>query len=164
MKSLRAIAEPVAEAHGLDLIAIELVGGPDTVLRVSVDRPGGATIQDCTRVSRQLSPELDTADLIQEAYSLEVSTPGIERPLQREQDFVYFTGCTARIKLYGVDGRRRLTGVLLGVESGKLTLRLEAETRLIPLADVERANLVLDLAQYARLGEGLHPIEPEGSP
>ncbi len=164
MSSLRAIAEPVVEAHGLDLVAIELVHAPETVLRVSVDKPGGATIQDCTRVSRQLSPELDTADLIQVAYALEVSTPGIERPLQREKDFVYFTGCTARLKLYGVDGRRRLTGVLAGVDAGILKLRLEAETRAIPLTDVERANLVLDLDQYARLGEGLHPIEHEGSP
>lgn len=167
LASLREIVAPVIEEAGLQLVAIELtsgLGGTGPVLRVSVDKPGGATISDCTRVSRQLSPKLDEADPVAHAYTLEVSTPGIDRPVQSEADFVRFTGCTARIKLYGTDGRRRVTGVLSGVHEGRLSFQVGPETRLVPLTEIERCNLVLDLAQYARLGEGLHPIEQEGTP
>lgn len=164
LTSLRAVAEPVAERIGVEVVAIEVVGGPRPILRVSIDRVGGSTIDDCARVSRQLSPALDVADLLDAAYTLEVSTPGIERPLQRERDFVYFAGCTVRMKLFGMDARRRLSGVLLGCEDGTVRVRVGEEVRLVPLADVERAQLVLDLDQYARLGEGLHPIAQEGTP
>ncbi|MDP2312825.1 MAG: ribosome maturation factor RimP [Pseudomonadota bacterium] len=163
--SLRALAEPVAERQGCDLVAIELVGGAagKRVLRVSLDKVGGATISDCTQVSRALSPVLDAEDLIASAYDLEVSTPGMERPLQREKDFAYFAGCDARIKLYGMDGRRRLKVRLLGAADGTVRVKVDDEgERLIPLADIERANLILDLEQFARLGQGLHPVnQPE---
>ena len=159
--SLRALAEPVAERQGCDLVAIELVGGlaGRRILRVSVDKPGGATIADCAKVSRALSPALDAEDLIPAAYDLEVSTPGMERPLQREKDFAYFAGCEARIKLYGMDGRRRLKARLLGAADGNVRVLVEGEgERILPLGDIERANLVLDLDQFARLGQGLHPV------
>jgi ribosome maturation factor RimP len=156
--ALRALAEPVVERNGCELVAIELGGSGMRVLRFSVDRTGGATIEDCTRISRQLSPALDVADLIATAYQLEVSTPGMERPVQREKDFVYFAGCTVRVKTFGSDGRRRLKGVIRGVVEGYVELDVEGELRRIPLEDVERANLDLDLDQYARMGEGLHPL------
>ncbi|MES2638605.1 MAG: ribosome maturation factor RimP [Myxococcota bacterium] len=159
--SLRALAEPVAERQGCDLVAIELVGGPNgkRVLRVSLDKVGGASIADCAKVSRGLSPALDAEDLIASAYDLEVSTPGMERPLQREKDFAYFAGCEARIKLYGMDGRRRLKVRLLGAADGQVRVHVDDEgERIIPLSDIERANLVLDLEQFARLGQGLHPV------
>jgi len=160
--SLRTLVEPVAERQGCELVAIELVGGlaGKRVLRISIDKVGGATIADCTRVSRALSPVLDEDDLIPSAYDLEVSTPGMERPLQREKDFAYFAGCEARIKLYGMDGRRRLKARLLGASDGQVRVSVEGEgERIIPLDDIERANLILDLDQFARLGQGLHPVE-----
>jgi ribosome maturation factor RimP len=162
--TLRALIEPVAERQGCDLVAIELVGGlaGKRVLRVSIDKVGGATISDCTKVSRALSPVLDADDLIPSAYDLEVSTPGMERPLQREKDFAYFAGCEARIKLYGMDGRRRLKVRLLGASDGQVRVNVEGEgERILPLDDIERANLVLDLDQFARLGQGLHPVESD---
>jgi len=166
-QSLRALVEPVAEAQGCDVVAIELVGAPtgDRVLRVSIDRPGGATITDCTKVSRGISPALDEGDLIDGAYNLEVSTPGMERPLQREKDFAYFAGCEARIKLYGMDGRRRLKVRLTGASGGVVHAQLDSgEEQHILLDDIERANLVLDLDQYARLGQGLHPVAEGETP
>ena len=162
--ALRALGEPVAERFGCELVAIEILGGARTVLRVSVDRPGGATIEDCTRISRALSPVLDQADPMAGAYDLEVSTPGIERPLQREADFVRFVGCEARIKLYGSDGRRRIKARLVAVEAGQVRVNVEGEERTYALADIERANLVLTLEQYARLGQGLHPIAEGAEP
>lgn len=167
IETLRALAGPLAERQGCEIVAIELLGSPSggRVLRVSVDRPGGATIDDCTRVSRGLSRALDEADPIDGAYTLEVSTPGMERPLQREKDFLYFAGCDARLKLYGMDGRRRSKVRLLGASSGVVRVRLESgEEREIPLDDIERANLVLDLDQYARLGQGLHPVAEGETP
>lgn len=162
--ALRALVEPVAEGLGLRLVAVEVIGGEPTVLRVSVDRPGGSTIEDCTRLSRQLSPLLDEAEPLSSAYTLEVSTPGIDRPLQRPEDFAWFTGCSARVKLFGADSRRRLAGTLAGADDASVRIRVGDETHTIAFTDIERAHLVLDLDQYARLGEGLHPIEPEGAP
>lgn len=161
---LRALCEPVAERFGCEVVAVELMGGSPgrgRLLRISIDKPGGAGIAECTRTSRALSPLLDETDLVAGQYDLEVSTPGMERPLQLEKDFVYFTGCDVRFKLWGVDARRRLKGRLLGVESGLVTVENEQGRHTLPLEDIERAHLVLSLEQYARLGQGLHPIEGE---
>jgi ribosome maturation factor RimP len=166
--ALRALAEPIAERQGCELVAIELLGaqgvGRHRVLRVSVDKPGGATIEDCTRISRALSPALDAEDIISSSYDLEVSTPGMDRPLQREQDFERFVGCDIRLKRYGQDSRRKTKAKLVACKDGILTVEMPEGGRTdIPLDDVERANLVLDFEQYARLGQGLHPIA-EGEP
>jgi ribosome maturation factor RimP len=160
-QKLRELAEPVAASFECEVVAIELLGSPtgNRVLRISLEKPGGAGILECTRVSKGLSPLLDEADLIDGAYDLEVSTPGFERPLQREADFAYFAGCEARIKLFGGDARRRLKVHLLGAADGVVRTRLESgEEQNVLLSDIERANLVLTLPQYARIGQGLHPI------
>ena len=163
LAAIRALAEPVVERFGCELVAIEIGSGPSNwrILRVSIDKVGGATITDCAHVSRALSPALDVEDKIPEAYDLEVSTPGMERPLQREQDFVRFAGCDVRVKLYGQDSRRRIKVRILGCEAGVVRLGADDGERLVPIEDIERANLVLTLEQYARLGQGLHPIGDE---
>lgn len=160
LQALRDVAEPVVERNGCELVAVELTGGSGArrVVRISVDRAGGATIDDCTRVSRQLSPTLDAADLFDVSYDLEVSTPGMERPLQREKDWVYFTGCTVRLRTWEMDARRRVRGEIAAVEGGSVTVRTEEGPRTFLLDDIERANLVLSFEQYARLGEGKHPV------
>jgi ribosome maturation factor RimP len=160
--ALRALAEPIVDRFGCELVAVELAGpGNRRVLRVSIDKPGGATIDDCTRISRALSPALDVEDRVSGPYDLEVSTPGMDRPLQREKDFAYFAGCDVRIRLWGMDSRRRIKARLLGIHDGVVEIENEQGRQAIPLDDIERANLVLDMDQYARLGQGLHPI-PEG--
>ena len=157
---VRALAEPLAEARGLDVVAIELTGAPSgrRVLRISLDKLGGATIEDCTRVSRGLSPALDAEEVITDAYDLEVSTPGMDRPLQREQDWVRFVGCDVRLKTWDMDGRRRLKARIVSVTDGVVRLQTEGGPRDLALDDIERANLVLDFDQYQRLGQGLHPV------
>lgn len=166
LTDLRAIAEPIAERQGCEIVALELLGSPSSrrVLRVSVDRAGGSTIADCAKISRGLSPALDVADLIPGAYDLEVSTPGMERPLQRESDFAYFAGCEARVKLYGMDGRRRLRARLAGCVEGIVHLETEQGPKEVAIDEIERAHLVLTIEQYARLGQGLHPIVEGESP
>ncbi len=164
---VRALAEPLAEARGCTIAAIEAVGSVTgrRVLRISIDKVGGAGVEDCTRVSRALSPALDVEDLIDSAYDLEVSTPGMDRPIQRAEDYVRFTGCEVRIKTWGMDGRRRLKARILGCQDGAVQLATDGGPRDLPLEEIERANLVLTFEQFNRLGQGLHPVaDEEGDP
>lgn len=166
LAALRALAEPICERVGVELVAIELLGGAGTghrIARFSIDRAGGVSADDCARVSRKLSPALDVADNLAGPYDLEVSSPGFERPVQREKDFAYFTGCTVRIKTFGMDGRRRIRGEILGAADGVVRVACDGAERTFAVDDIERANLVLDVDQYARMGEGLHPLaQPSG--
>lgn len=167
LAALRALAEPICERVGVELVAIELLGGAGTghrIARFSIDRVGGVSADDCARVSRRLSPALDVADNLAGPYDLEVSSPGIDRPIQREKDFAYFVGCTVRIKTFGMDGRRRIRGVILGCADGVVRIAGDDGERTFAVDDIERATLALDFDQYARMGEGLHPIAPPSGP
>lgn len=164
LERLREVVDPIVLAAGCDLVAVEVIGGQRPVVRVSIDRAGGSTIADCTAVTRALSLPLDEADLLPTAFDLEVSTPGIDRPVQREEDFVRFAGCQARLKTWGMDNRRRPRVVLVGARDGMVIVRGEDGEHSIPIADIERCHLILSLAEFKRLGEGLHPIEQEKSP
>jgi len=159
LRTLRETAEPIVARVGCELVAVEFMGGPrGPILRVSIDKVGGVGIEECTQVSRQLSPALDVADPILGAYDLEVSTPGIERPVQRAEDFAKFAGCEVRVKPFGVEMKKRTKGILLGITEGMVQVRTPEEVRQIPIEAIERANLVLTLDQFQRLGEGLTPI------
>lgn len=160
LNRLRAIVEPVAERNGCELVAVEFIGGLGgrRTLRVSIDRPGGVGIDECTKVSRQLSPVLDVEDPIDGPYDLELSTPGMERPVQRIEDFARFAGCEVRIKPFGADAKRRVKGTLCGVDGELVRVRVAEEERLLSLDEIERAHLVLTITQFQRLGQGLHPL------
>lgn len=160
LRHLRDVVEPLVVRLGYELVAIELTSGASgaPVLRVSIDKAGGVGITDCTKVSRQLSPALDVADPIFGAYELEVSTPGIERPVQRAADFVRFAGCEVRVKPFGVEARKRTKGVLLGCADGVVSVQAADGVRTFPIEAIERANLVLTLDQFNRLGQGLPPL------
>lgn len=159
LRTLRDLAEPIAERAGCVVVAVELLGGAGAAtLRVSVDRPGGVSIDDCTRVSRALSAALDEADPIPSAYTLEVGSPGMQRPVQRPEDFARFIGCEIRVKRYGVETRRAARGRLAGLVDGRVRILTDAGPQEVPLDDVERAWITLDDAQFARMGQGLPPI------
>lgn len=147
VEQVAAAARPLAEAEGLELVAVEYqreAGG--WVLRVYLEKPGGIGLDDCQRVSQQLGDLLDVEDLIDHAYTLEVSSPGLDRPLVSEADFARFAGRLVRLQTATpLEGQRRFRGRLLGIAAG--TVRLEAEGGrqvAIPHAAIERARLVVE--------------------
>ncbi len=165
---VRAIVAPVVERLGLDLVAVELTNEQgQELIRVFIDAPGGVSVGDCSRVSHALSPVLDVDDPLPDiAYRLEVSSPGIDRPVQRREDFLRFQGFRARVRMDAAS-RKRFTGRLAGLDGETLLLRVEGadEPLRLPLAQVERVRLLLDTEEFARLGrEGLPPLPQASSP
>lgn len=140
------MAEELAESLRLELVDVEFRREPiGRVLRVFIDKPGGVTLDDCQAMSRALSKRLDEVDPIEDSYSLEVSSPGIERPLTKPRDYVRFAGHTVQVRTYGpIDGRRNFKGELLGLEDETVLLRLEDGDVRIPVDQVAKARLVAE--------------------
>ena len=111
------IALPIIEKHNFELVDVEYVKeGGDYFLRVYIDKEGGITLDDCQEVSMELSVELDKKDPIKDNYYLEVSSPGLDRPLKKEKDFVRYAGRDVEVKLYKpIDGQKQFEGELLGL-------------------------------------------------
>jgi ribosome maturation factor RimP len=139
---LTRLVEPVVVGMGYELVAVEFDAHQRT-LRVYIDCDRGVLVDDCSKVSHQLSGLLDVEDPIPGNYHLEVSSPGLDRPLCTPAHFERFKGALARIQLTGpIDGRRRFKARLLGVEGDKVLL-LDGEIRLdIPFESIDRARLV----------------------
>jgi ribosome maturation factor RimP len=146
-----AIAGPVLEGLGLRIVRVRISGMAGMTVQIMAERPDGAVnIEDCESASRALSPVLDVEDLIDRAYRLEISSPGIDRPLVRRSDFERFAGHVVKVEMaVARDGRRRFRGILLGIEGETAKVRRDdakedetAEVRL-PLADMAEARLVL---------------------
>lgn len=121
------ILEPIIAEKGLELIDLEFVKeGVNWYLRVYIDKDGGVNIDDCEAVSRALEVKLDEKDPIEQAYILEVSSPGIDRPLKKDADFVKYQGEIIDVKLYKAqDGSKQYQGRLLGLEDGVLSIEEE---------------------------------------
>jgi ribosome maturation factor RimP len=139
-----AIAEPICEARGTELVLVEYrAEAMGKVLRLYIDKPGGVTLDDCAAVSGELNDVLDVTLEELGPYSLEVSSPGLERPLGKETDFERFRGQTAKIQTSRpLNGRRNFTGILAGIRNGMVSLTIENGTVAIPYADIKRARLV----------------------
>jgi ribosome maturation factor RimP len=145
---LLELLDPVAEAAGYEIVRLRLMGGAERRrLQIMAEGPDGEmVIEDCAKLSRQLSEVLDAADPISGEYVLEVSSPGVDRPLTRKKDFETYEGYEARLELDRLaEGRKRFRGVLTGVEGDNIAIDLEgeAETTLIPYAWIVEAKLVL---------------------
>lgn len=121
------ILEPTIAENGLELVDLEFVKeGVNWYLRVYIDKDGGVNIDDCEAVSRALEVKLDEKDPIEQAYILEVSSPGIDRPLKKDADFVKYQGEIIDVKLYKAqDGSKQYQGRLLGLEDGVLSIEEE---------------------------------------
>lgn len=140
------IIEPSLQAMGYRLVRVAFTGGQRPTLQVMAERLDEAamTVDDCAAISRSVSALLDVADPIPVAYTLEVSSPGIDRPLVRPEDYDRFAGFEARIELaHPLDGRKRFRGRLLGRVDGHVRLKTEAGEACVPLGDIARAKLVL---------------------
>jgi ribosome maturation factor RimP len=166
-RRLLDIIGPVADALGLEIVRLRVSGGRRPHLQVMAERAGGAPtdVEDCARLSRAMSPVLEAADPISEAYILEVSTPGIDRPLTRPGDFGRWIGHSARIELARpIDGRRRFTGTITGEDDAGVHIELDDETELVAgVHEMSRATLVLtdELIEAARASGNLPPQPDE---
>jgi ribosome maturation factor RimP len=146
-----AVAEPVIEALGYRLVRAKVSPADGCTVQIMAERPdGGMMVEDCEIVSRALSPVLDTTDLIESAYRLEISSPGIDRPLVRKSDFDRYAGNLAKIEMdIALAGRKRFRGMLLGTVGEAARLRRddteagEAAEILLPINDMSEAKLVL---------------------
>lgn len=159
-QTVRELIEPSVQRLGYDLVAVEWVGdaqGP--ILRISIDNPNGIHAKDCSTVSRFIEPLLDEADPIDRSYTLEVSSPGIERPVQRVQDFERFKGFRVRVRLEEGHPRRRYSGRIEGVDGDEVLVEVDGETHRLVLDTIDRAHLVLDIDEFNRLAEVLHDDE-----
>ena len=148
-----AVAAPVLQGMGYRLVRIRISGEAGCTVQIMAERPDGSmTIEDCETASRALSPALDAADPIDRAYRLEVSSPGLDRPLVRRSDFQRLAGHRLKIEMaIAVDGRRRFRGLLLGVEGEAARIRRDdgarSESAEIVLAIEEMAEAKLVLSQ-----------------
>ncbi|MDB5601085.1 MAG: ribosome maturation factor RimP [Xanthobacteraceae bacterium] len=161
---IAGIADPVADGLGLRLVRVRVSGTEGSTVQIMAERPDGSMgIEDCEALSRALSPVLDVADPIQAAYRLEISSPGLDRPLVRLSDFDRHAGHLIKIEMeVPVDGRKRFKGTLLGTEGDKAKLRRddakagEPAEILLSIADMSEARLVLTdelIAESLRRGK-----------
>ena len=141
-------SDPILESMGLSLWDLEFnKQGPQWLLRIFIDRePGGVTLSDCETVSRDLSAALDVEDIIPHAYTLEVSSPGLDRNLSKPEHFVRFTGSMVRIKTFQpINGQKVFRGRLLGSDEDTIKVELETGTVLeIPLTGITKASLEVE--------------------
>ena len=145
MRDLTELFEPVIEAMGYELVGVEYnATRKHGTLRVYIDREQGVSLDDCAAISHQLSGILDVEEPISQAYDLEISSPGIDRPLFKLDDFERFSGQTAKIKLaVAQQGRKNFKGRLQGVvDSNRVSIEVDGEVFDLPYADIARANLV----------------------
>lgn len=149
--AIASLAEPVLESLGFRLVLARILQGQGTIVEIMAERPDGSmTIDDCRTVSLALSPVLDVHDPVAASYRLQISSPGIDRPLVRPSDFDQWAGFEARVELREmIDGRRRFRGVLEGFEDGEIRIEVDLgkeqglTTLGLPLALVGDAKLVL---------------------
>ena len=139
-----AVVEPVVTGLGYEFVGAEFGQGENgQTLRIYIDLPEGIDVEDCARVSRQVDAALDVDDVVPGAYLLEVSSPGVDRPLFDERQFAAQVGEEVRVRLVsGIGGRRNYKGRLLAVESGTATVEVDGADHVLPLADVEQAYLI----------------------
>jgi ribosome maturation factor RimP len=141
-----AIAEPVLNDLGFRLVRVRISGLSGCTVQIMAERPDGVmTIEDCQMVSRALSPVLDVEDPIERAYRLEISSPGLDRPLVRRSDFARYAGHVVKLEMsVARDGRRRFRGELLGRDGEAARIRLEDGSEvMLPIAEMADAKLVL---------------------
>ena len=144
LNQLQVLLLPVIEALGYCLWGVELLAqGKHSVLRVYIDNDPGITVDDCEKVSRQISALLDVEDPISEAYTLMVSSPGLDRPLFTAEQFAAYVGSLIQVRLrVPFEGRRNYQGLLSGLEDGDVVLRVDDHEYLLPMDSIAKARLV----------------------
>ena len=153
---VRQLAQQAAIDHGVELVHVEVAGpGNRPVVRVFIDKPGGVTHQDCSEVSEHLGTVLDVEDFIHAAYTLEVSSPGLERGLYRPADYERFAGSAAKIKSRDpVGGQRNFRGRIIGIDNHDVVFDDQTSGRVrVPVDGIVKANLEADIEKEFRLAK-----------
>ncbi|MDF2366987.1 ribosome maturation factor RimP [Sneathiella sp.] len=146
IEKIEDLITPSLNDMGYDVVRVRLTGSESKVLQIMAEKPDGTmTIEGCAEVSQMVSALLDVEDPISGAYNLEVSSPGIDRPLTRPKDFQRWSGFEAKVELeQAVDGQRRYRGKLLGLENDMVVMQLDDGNRLeLPFSEVRKAKLIL---------------------
>ena len=146
LQEVRQIVEPILESQGLELVDLEYQReSQGWVLRIYLDREGGVSLDDCAGISHEVGAVLEVKDLIPSSYTLEVSSPGLTRPLKKPEDFDKFRNQMVKIKLYEpLDGRKNFKGTLLGLEGDRVRVEVEQQVYELPLQRIAKANLEID--------------------
>ena len=140
---LRSLLEPVVERLGYELVHVTQGGSKTRALRMFIDAPGGITVDDCERVSRQVSDVLDVEGMVEGEYTLEVSSPGLDRPLVKREHFEQVQGKDVSIRMQSLHfGRRKFRGSLLEVRRDAVLVEVDGEPYELMYSEMQRANLV----------------------
>jgi len=145
---LQDMIEPVVEKAGFDLVRVMTIGQTNPTLQVMIERADHSreiTVEDCAAVSRALSEILDAKDPIKDRYSLEVSSPGVDRPLTKAEHFKRFSGCEVKIETENkVENRKRFKGRIIAADNVNVTVSMDETAYVIPYAEIAKAKLVLN--------------------
>ena len=146
-QSVTELIEPGLLANGLELVDVEFKKeGQNWVLRIYIDREGGVTVADCQKVSRLAGDLIEVEEVIEPVYTLEVSSPGLNRVLKKEKDFLKYSGKKIYVQCHApMDGRKKFTGILTGFIDQSIHLEVDGQHYTIPLNLVAKANLVIEI-------------------
>lgn len=156
--NIKKLINPTIKKLGFEIVQIEVLGEMNPCLQIMADRldQTGMNVDDCAQISRAVSAILDVEDPITNAYTLEVSSPGMDRPLVKREDFVRFAGSEVKLEKRGQgDEQRRYRGELRGIKGDDVVLLMKSEEILIPLVDVQKAKIVITDALIAAAKEGI---------
>jgi ribosome maturation factor RimP len=143
---VNAITDPILSNEGMELVEIEYRReSKGWVLRLYIDKEGGVTLDDCTRMSQEVGRSLDVEDFISTPYILEISSPGLPRPLKKEKDFMKYRNQMIKVKTVDpIEHRRQFKGKLLGITENRIEIEMDGGVFQIPLSNVAKANLEID--------------------
>ena len=146
-QSVIELIEPGLLAKGLELVDVEFKKeGKNWVLRVFIDKEGGVTLEDCQKISRLAGDLIEVEEVIEPAYTMEVSSPGLNRVLKKEKDFVRFSGKKIGVQCHApLNGRKKFTGILKDFKNQSIHLEVDGQLQTIPINRVAKANLVIEI-------------------
>ena len=146
LEEVRQVVEPILQSQGFELVDLEYQREPQGwVLRIYLDREGGVTLDDCAEVSGEIGAILEVKELIPNPYVLEVSSPGLTRPLKKPEDFNKYRNRLVKIKLFEpLEGRKNFKGTLLSLEGEKVCMEIEGRVYELPLQGIAKANLEIE--------------------
>lgn len=157
LEQVEAVITPSLTSMGFELVQVKFIDGRSAqTLQIMAEKPDGSmSLDDCALISRQLSAVLDVEDILTDAYRLEVSSPGIDRPLVRVSDYAKYVGHAAKVETaLPVDGRKRFSGSIAGVDGETIILTVDGREHRLPFMDIQSAKLVLTDALLKGVASG----------